>query len=245
MKLISRYLITITIVASPIVYCCENTFQTKQAQNSAQPAYKDYELFKIVMKIRELTNKTIDEFQGYDLDLEKGSMCFPDAFPCENRTKQGLYAISTWGPYKLVTPWGGVMLTGSGNGYGNLFVAFSQVLLKKLHAKFVYAASRDTDKTAWYVLRPNVDLLQPAIREPKRLLDSHFDLLSEEELNKNIGQEIFATPSFNGEAIYAITEFDGKPMPEVLRSSRDCALDEQIHKAWLEHKDRYIREQKS
>jgi hypothetical protein len=251
----------ISFIGSSAVFCSQDVPQIEQvelpAAACAQPAYKDYELFKIVMKIREITDKTIDEFRTYDLWVGKGSQGWPDANPYWDRTEQGLYVMSGGYPDLLATPWGQVKLTGGGAGKGYFFLAFGQVVLRRLHAKFerAFTCSEDRDKgRCFYELKPGVDLLQESIKlaaqkDTHRLtgpIEDYFDAISEEELNKKRGQEILVTHSYCGnEARYRITELAGQILPELRYvQKRDWEMEKnEIKTTWLEFKERYSQEQ--
>jgi len=76
----------------------------------------EYELFKQLQRIFEITQEVRQEFKSLHFTINDELYELPKLHPCYNQTKQGFFICAEKIPNKLYTPWGHITLFE--NGYG-------------------------------------------------------------------------------------------------------------------------------
>ena len=197
-------------------------------------AIEDYDQFKVVQKIRDITDELRAEFKLDGCDINSGRL-WPDSNPYYDRTRQGL-GIEGDSILQLNTPWGTVKLTGGGCGPRS----FKQALFRRLEAHFEGVSFYDheaRERASFYELKSNDTDLKKE-ENKKTPFDSLFRKVSAEELLAKIGQKVFICSDYCGaEPVYKISELDGHTLPEPIDTS--CQEYDETTAAWKTHTERY------
>ena len=169
-----------------------------------------YDLFKKIQLIRSIAKNVAKQSKqlGHIRSIELGEEGWPDPNPFYDQTKQGMYLSIDRYPKKLGTPWGQIMVYGSGTPSTNLTLAF----MKNFKLAFKRNACQDFNHLPMGVY----DSDKKNIKFYKVDAENNKTEIPRESLNQYKGTDTLITSNLCGcKSLYEILEVKGQPIPKL------------------------------
>ncbi|HEV2916985.1 MAG TPA: hypothetical protein VGW78_04510 [Candidatus Babeliales bacterium] len=204
-----------------------------------------YALFKQIQTIRKIIAPKVAEEsteRGHISWVESGEKGWPDTNPCYHQTKEGMYLTIGSYPNHIGTPWGEVMLYGSGSSNSSGFKPFTLHFMKNFTLAFIKNKCQNFDNLPFGVYESD----KKNIKFYKVDAQNNETEIPRESLKDYEGKDTLIQSNLCGcNSLYEILAVQGQPVPklEQFKYYKEFRSYEDVKSDWQKKQEQYDAEQ--